>query len=194
MGIFAIVCFGLSIDYEVFFMSRLIEGRALTGDDRRAIDYGLRKTAGVTGAAFIMAAVFLAFAASPVANTRQFGVGTTVAVLLDATVVRPCCCPRSSSCSASAGAALAAAAATGGRRAGVAPTPGRADAHDSASGRRARSPSKGLRGPRATSSARASGAAPRAGASGRRQPVRSHHACAIGVEASRPCVARSPDD
>ena len=88
MGIFAIV-FGLSIDYEVFFMSRLIEGRALTGTTAGAIDYGLRKTAGViTGAAFIMAAVFLAFAASPVMNTRQFGVGTTVAVLLDATVVR----------------------------------------------------------------------------------------------------------
>jgi len=88
MGIFAIV-FGLSIDYEVFFMSRLVEGRALTGTTDGAIDYALRKTAGIiTGAAFIMAAVFLAFAASPVMNTRQFGVGTTVAVLLDATVVR----------------------------------------------------------------------------------------------------------
>jgi putative drug exporter of the RND superfamily len=88
MGIFAIV-FGLSIDYEVFFMSRLFEGRAVTGTTEGAIHYGLQKTAGIiTGAAFIMAAVFLAFAASPVMNTRQFGVGTTVAVLLDATVVR----------------------------------------------------------------------------------------------------------
>lgn len=88
MGIFAIV-FGLSIDYEVFFMSRLVEGRELTGTTDGAIEHGLEKTTGIiTGAAFIMAAVFLAFAASPVMNTRQFGVGTTVAVLLDATVVR----------------------------------------------------------------------------------------------------------
>ncbi len=88
MGIFAIV-FGLSIDYEVFFMSRLVEGRELTGTTDGAIRHGLEKTAGIiTGAAFIMAAVFLAFAVSPVMNTRQFGVGTTVAVLLDATVVR----------------------------------------------------------------------------------------------------------
>ena len=88
MGIFAIV-FGLSIDYEVFFMSRLVEGRELTGTTDGAIRHGLEKTAGIiTGAAFIMAAVFLAFAVSPVMNTRQFGVGTTVAVLLDATIVR----------------------------------------------------------------------------------------------------------
>ena len=88
MGIFAIV-FGLSIDYEVFFMSRLVEGREITGTTEGAIRHGLEKTAGIiTGAAFIMAAVFLAFAVSPVMNTRQFGVGTTVAVLLDATIVR----------------------------------------------------------------------------------------------------------
>jgi putative drug exporter of the RND superfamily len=87
-GIFAII-FGLSIDYEVFLISRLVEGRALTGTTEGAIRYGLEKTATIiTGAAFIMAGVFLAFAVSPVANTRQFGIGLTVAVLLDATVVR----------------------------------------------------------------------------------------------------------
>jgi RND superfamily putative drug exporter len=87
-GIFAII-FGLSIDYEVFLISRLLEGRALTGTTEGAIHYSLEKTATIiTGAAFIMAAVFLAFAVSPVTNTRQFGVGLTVAVLLDATVVR----------------------------------------------------------------------------------------------------------
>jgi RND superfamily putative drug exporter len=87
-GIFAIV-FGLSIDYEVFLITRLLEGRARTGTTEGAIHYGLEKTGTIiTGAAFIMAAVFLAFAASPVANTRQFGVGLTVAVLLDATIVR----------------------------------------------------------------------------------------------------------
>jgi len=87
-GLFAII-FGLSIDYEVFLISRLIEGRALTGTTEGAIRYSLEKTATIiTGAAFIMAAVFLAFAISPVTNTRQFGIGLTTAVLLDATVVR----------------------------------------------------------------------------------------------------------
>jgi RND superfamily putative drug exporter len=87
-GIFAII-FGLSIDYEVFLMSRLVEGRALTGTTEGAIRYSLEKTATIiTGAAAVMAFVFLAFAVSPVANTRQFGIGLTVAVVLDATVVR----------------------------------------------------------------------------------------------------------
>jgi putative drug exporter of the RND superfamily len=87
-GIFAII-FGLSIDYEVFLISRLLEGRALTGTTEGAIHYSLEKTATIiTGAAFIMAGVFLAFAVSPVTNTRQFGIGLTVAVLLDATLVR----------------------------------------------------------------------------------------------------------
>jgi RND superfamily putative drug exporter len=87
-GICAII-FGLSIDYEVFLIARLVEGRELTGTTEGAIRYGLQKTATIiTGAALIMAAVFLAFAASPVTNTRQFGVGLTVAVLIDATLVR----------------------------------------------------------------------------------------------------------
>jgi RND superfamily putative drug exporter len=87
-GIFAII-FGLSIDYEVFLISRLVEGRALTGTNEGAIRYSLEKTATIiTGAAAVMAFVFLAFAVSPVANTRQFGIGLTVAVVLDATVVR----------------------------------------------------------------------------------------------------------
>ncbi len=87
-GIFAII-FGLSIDYEVFLISRLLEGRALTGTTDGAIRYSLEKTATIiTGAAFIMAGVFLAFAVSPVTNTRQFGIGLTTAVLLDATIVR----------------------------------------------------------------------------------------------------------
>jgi RND superfamily putative drug exporter len=87
-GLFAII-FGLSIDYEVFLISRLLEGHAITGTTDGAIAYSLEKTATIiTGAAFIMAGVFLAFAVSPVTNTRQFGIGLTVAVLLDATVVR----------------------------------------------------------------------------------------------------------
>jgi RND superfamily putative drug exporter len=61
----------------------------LTGTTEGAIRYSLEKTATIiTGAAAVMAFVFLAFAVSPVANTRQFGIGLTVAVVLDATVVR----------------------------------------------------------------------------------------------------------
>jgi len=87
-GILGII-FGLSIDYEVFLISRLLEGRELTGTTQGAIDYGLEKTTTIiTGAALIMAGVFLAFAGAPVANIRQFGIGLTVAVLIDATVVR----------------------------------------------------------------------------------------------------------
>ena len=83
------VIFGLSIDYEVFLLSRMREGWERTGDIARSIDYGVQRTAGViTGAALIMTGVFLAFAASDVANLRQLGVGLTVAVLLDATVIR----------------------------------------------------------------------------------------------------------
>jgi putative drug exporter of the RND superfamily len=81
--------FGLSIDYEVFILSRMREGYDRFRDTSRAVDYGLRSTASVvTGAALAMTGVFFAFAASPVINMRQFGVGLTVAVLLDATVVR----------------------------------------------------------------------------------------------------------
>ena len=59
------------------------------GDNRAAIEFGLEKTAGViTGAAAIMVAVFVSFAAAPIATVSQMGVGLTVAILLDATVVR----------------------------------------------------------------------------------------------------------
>jgi RND superfamily putative drug exporter len=83
------VIFGLTIDYEVFLITRMREGWLTTGSTPRAIEYGLERTASVvTGAAAIMTGVFLAFAMTEVANTRQFGVGLAVAVVLDATVVR----------------------------------------------------------------------------------------------------------
>jgi RND superfamily putative drug exporter len=87
-GIFG-VTFGLSIDYAVFLLVRMRESYDLDGDNRAAISYGLEKTAGViTGAAAIMAAVFVSFAAAPIATVSQMGVGLTVAILLDATAVR----------------------------------------------------------------------------------------------------------
>jgi putative drug exporter of the RND superfamily len=83
------VTFGLSIDYAVFLIARMRERYDVDGDNRAAIVYGLEKTAGViTGAAAIMAAVFVSFATAPIATVSQMGVGLTVAILLDATVVR----------------------------------------------------------------------------------------------------------
>jgi RND superfamily putative drug exporter len=87
-GIFGIT-FGLSIDYAVFLITRMRERYELDGDNRAAILFGLERTAGViTGAAAIMAAVFVCFAIAPIATVSQMGVGLTFAILLDATVVR----------------------------------------------------------------------------------------------------------
>jgi putative drug exporter of the RND superfamily len=86
--IFGLV-FGLSIDYAVFLLSRMREHYDREGDNAAAIEFGLAKTAGViTGAAAIMMAVFIAFAGAPIATVSQLGIGLTVAVILDATVVR----------------------------------------------------------------------------------------------------------
>jgi RND superfamily putative drug exporter len=83
------VTFGLSIDYAVFLIARMRERYEIDGDNRAAIAFGLDKTAGViTGAAAIMAAVFVSFATAPIATVSQMGIGLTVAILLDATVVR----------------------------------------------------------------------------------------------------------
>ena len=83
------VTFGLSIDYAVFLLARMRENYRRSGDNAAAIRFGLDKTAGViTGAAAIMAAVFASFAIAPVATVSQMGLGLTVAILLDATVVR----------------------------------------------------------------------------------------------------------
>ena len=88
VGIFGIV-FGLSIDYEVFLVSRMREEYARTGSTDAAIAGGLLQTAGVvTGAAAIMAGVFLAFASSSFVDIAEFGTGLTIAVVLDATLVR----------------------------------------------------------------------------------------------------------
>jgi RND superfamily putative drug exporter len=83
------VVFGLSIDYAVFLLVRMREHYDEFGDNAKAIEFGLEKTARViTGAAVIMMAVFIAFASAPIATVSQIGIGLTVAVILDATVVR----------------------------------------------------------------------------------------------------------
>jgi RND superfamily putative drug exporter len=86
--IFAVV-FGLSIDYAVFLLSRMRERHDAGDDNATAVRYGLEKTARViTGAAVIMLAVFVVFAGASIATVSQLGIGLTVAVVLDATVVR----------------------------------------------------------------------------------------------------------
>jgi putative drug exporter of the RND superfamily len=83
------ILFGLSMDYEVFLVSRIREEYLKDGDTRRAVADGLAKTARViTAAAAIMIVVFLAFVASPEVFLKLFGIGLAAAIFLDATVVR----------------------------------------------------------------------------------------------------------
>lgn len=83
------VIFGLSIDYEVFLLTRVQERWQTSGDTGEAASFAVARTAGVlTGAAVILGAVFLVMATSDVAPLRQVGVGLAVAIALDATVVR----------------------------------------------------------------------------------------------------------
>ena len=83
------ILFGLSMDYEVFLISRIREEYLKDGDTRRAVADGLAKTARViTAAAAIMVVVFLAFVASPDVFLKLFGIGLASAIFLDATVVR----------------------------------------------------------------------------------------------------------
>jgi RND superfamily putative drug exporter len=86
--IFAIV-FGLSMDYEVFLVSRIHEEWERTRDPSHAVREGLAATGKViTAAAAIMIVVFAAFVLSPDRMLQQFGLGLAVAVLLDAVVIR----------------------------------------------------------------------------------------------------------
>jgi putative drug exporter of the RND superfamily len=83
------ILFGLSMDYEVFLISRIREEYLKDGNTRRAIADGLAKTARViTAAAAIMVVVFLAFLAAPDVFLKLFGIGLASAIFLDATIVR----------------------------------------------------------------------------------------------------------
>jgi RND superfamily putative drug exporter len=85
----AIVAFGLSMDYEVFLLSRIKEEHDRTGDNTAAVAFGLQRSAGIiTAAALLLAVVFASFLTSTLTNIKIMGLGVTVAILLDATVVR----------------------------------------------------------------------------------------------------------
>ena len=90
------ILFGLSMDYHVFLLSRIRERYDQTGNNAEAVAYGLRSTAGIiTGAALIMVAVFGAFASGETIINQQVGFGLSVAILLDATLVRSILVPAS---------------------------------------------------------------------------------------------------
>jgi RND superfamily putative drug exporter len=81
--------FGLSMDYQVFLLSRIKERYDQTGDTRGAVAYGISRTAGIiTGAAAIMVVVFAGVASGELVMFQQMGFGLAIAILLDATIVR----------------------------------------------------------------------------------------------------------
>jgi RND superfamily putative drug exporter len=83
------VVFGLSMDYEVFLLSRIRERYNATGDTRRAVAEGLATSARtISSAALIMVAVFLIFVSTGLPSIQQIGLGNAVAIAIDATIVR----------------------------------------------------------------------------------------------------------
>ena len=83
------VLFGLSMDYQVFLLSRIRERYLRTGDSDDAVAHGVGSTARlITGAALIIIAVFWGFAMGDLIMFQQMGFGVAVALLIDATIVR----------------------------------------------------------------------------------------------------------
>ena len=83
------IVFGLSMDYEVFLMSRIREQYDLTGDNTAAVATGLQRTGGViTSAALLLVVVIGAFSLSGITFIKMIGVAMVIAVVVDATVVR----------------------------------------------------------------------------------------------------------
>ncbi|MEV7789283.1 MMPL family transporter [Streptomyces sp. NPDC088106] len=83
------IAFGLAMDYELFILARMREARRHTGDDREAVVTGLRRSGRVvTCAALLLAVVFGAFMTGGFSPILQIGLGLTLAVLIDATIVR----------------------------------------------------------------------------------------------------------
>jgi RND superfamily putative drug exporter len=86
--IFALA-FGLSMDYEIFLLSRIKEQFDATGDTRASVATGLQHTGWlISSAALLMATVLAAFSTSRIIFIQQIGVGLAIAVIMDATLVR----------------------------------------------------------------------------------------------------------
>ncbi|MGK2959255.1 MAG: MMPL family transporter [Acidimicrobiales bacterium] len=83
------VAFGLSMDYEVFLLSRIKEEHDNGADTNTSVAMGLERTGRiVTAAAVLIAVVFLAFSTSGITHVKVFGIGLAIAVILDATLIR----------------------------------------------------------------------------------------------------------
>ena len=85
----AVVAFGLSMDYEVFMLSRIKEEHDRGASTTDAVSFGLQRSGRiVTAAAVLIALVFACFMTSGVTNIKMLGLGTAFAILLDASVIR----------------------------------------------------------------------------------------------------------
>jgi RND superfamily putative drug exporter len=83
------VAFGLSMDFEVFLLSRIKEEHDRTGDNEQSVAMGLERTGRiVTAAALLISIVFMSFATSHITFIKLFGIGLTLAVLMDAFLIR----------------------------------------------------------------------------------------------------------
>ena len=81
--------FGLSMDYEVFLVTRMREAWDEGADNATAVELGLEKTGRIiTAAAIIMCAAFSGFVAGSIVGLQEFGLGLAVAIFVDATIVR----------------------------------------------------------------------------------------------------------
>jgi uncharacterized membrane protein YdfJ with MMPL/SSD domain len=81
--------FGLSMDYEVFLVTRMREAWDETRDNVEAVAHGLERTGRiVTAAAIVMVAAFSGFVAGSIVGLQEFGLGLALAILIDATLVR----------------------------------------------------------------------------------------------------------
>jgi RND superfamily putative drug exporter len=91
-----VILFGLSMDYHVFIISRIKEGWDNGLGNEKAVEEGIRSSAGVvTAAATVMVAVFSIFATLSLVDLQEFGVGLAAAVLIDATIIRGVVLPAS---------------------------------------------------------------------------------------------------
>jgi RND superfamily putative drug exporter len=88
------IAFGLSMDYEVFLLSRIKEEYDRSGDNTASVAMGLERTGRiVTAAAALLSVVFIAFATSGITFIKMFGVGMALAVIMDATLIRAALVP-----------------------------------------------------------------------------------------------------
>jgi uncharacterized membrane protein YdfJ with MMPL/SSD domain len=91
-----VILFGLSMDYHVFILSRIKEGRDRGLSTDETIHHGIKRTAGVvTSASLVMVLVFLVFSTLPIIDMKEMGIGLAAAVLIDATIIRGVLLPAS---------------------------------------------------------------------------------------------------